>query len=138
MKKAVVVIIIMLGAFLLLDNMGFFVPFIRHIVISWQALLIGIGVVLLFGNKSNIKSTGIILTIIGVLFLLPKIFSVSVSGFVFPLILIIVAIIIYKGWGKDIIAKKKEKETIPNICPHCKNPNTKKLQECEWCGNRIY
>jgi len=24
------------------------------------------------------------------------------------------------------------------ICPHCKNPNTKKLRECEWCGNKIY
>jgi len=23
------------------------------------------------------------------------------------------------------------------ICPHCKNPNTKKLLECEWCGNKI-
>jgi uncharacterized membrane protein YhaH (DUF805 family) len=25
---------------------------------------------------------------------------------------------------------------IPNTCPHCKSPNTKKLRECEWCGNR--
>jgi len=27
---------------------------------------------------------------------------------------------------------------IPNTCPHCKNPNTKKLRVCEWCGNRTY
>jgi len=29
------------------------------------------------------------------------------------------------------------KSTIPTQCPHCKSPNPKKLQECEWCGNNI-
>ena len=28
-------------------------------------------------------------------------------------------------------------DKIPDICPLCKNPNTKKLLECEWCGNKI-
>jgi hypothetical protein len=23
------------------------------------------------------------------------------------------------------------------ICPQCKNPNTKLVRECEWCGNQI-
>lgn len=27
--------------------------------------------------------------------------------------------------------------TIPEMCPHCKNPNTKKIRLCEWCGNQI-
>ena len=26
---------------------------------------------------------------------------------------------------------------IPDTCPHCKNPNTKKISLCEWCGNQI-
>ncbi len=26
---------------------------------------------------------------------------------------------------------------IPETCPHCKNPNTKKMRECEWCGSQI-
>lgn len=26
---------------------------------------------------------------------------------------------------------------IPDSCPHCKNPNTKKIRLCEWCGNQI-
>ncbi len=26
---------------------------------------------------------------------------------------------------------------IPDICPHCKNPNTKLIRLCEWCGNQI-
>ena len=27
--------------------------------------------------------------------------------------------------------------TIPDICPHCKNPNGKKIRLCEWCGGQI-
>lgn len=27
---------------------------------------------------------------------------------------------------------------IPDICPHCKNPNTKRIRLCEWCGSQIY
>lgn len=26
---------------------------------------------------------------------------------------------------------------IPANCPHCKNPNTKLIPICEWCGNKI-
>jgi len=26
---------------------------------------------------------------------------------------------------------------IPNICPHCKNPNIKRQKECEWCDSQI-
>jgi hypothetical protein len=26
---------------------------------------------------------------------------------------------------------------IPDTCPHCKNPNIKKIRLCEWCGNQI-
>ncbi len=26
---------------------------------------------------------------------------------------------------------------IPESCPHCKSPNSKKIRICEWCGNQI-
>ncbi len=26
---------------------------------------------------------------------------------------------------------------MPDICPHCKNPNTRKTRLCEWCGSQI-
>jgi Ca2+/Na+ antiporter len=26
---------------------------------------------------------------------------------------------------------------MPDTCPHCKNPNSKKTRTCEWCGNQI-
>jgi len=41
------------------------------------------------------------------------------------------------------VAPKADKQNIPtntiqDTCPLCKNPNTKKLQVCEWCGGVIY
>lgn len=38
------------------------------------------------------------------------------------------------------IEKEKIEDVIinvPDVCPHCKNPNTKKIRLCEWCGNQI-
>lgn len=28
-------------------------------------------------------------------------------------------------------------ESIPETCPHCKNPNSKQIRICEWCGGQI-
>ena len=30
-----------------------------------------------------------------------------------------------------------ENISIPETCPHCKNPNTKRIRLCEWCGEQI-
>jgi len=30
-----------------------------------------------------------------------------------------------------------ELSKIPDTCPHCKNPNSKRIRSCEWCGNQI-
>jgi predicted membrane protein len=93
MKKVTLgIIILLVGVFLLFYNLGYFPPLIYRIVISWQALLIGIGAVLLFDEKSNNKSAGILLTAIGTLFLLPRIFDIDVSRFFFPLIIILTGI----------------------------------------------
>jgi len=35
------------------------------------------------------------------------------------------------------IINSKNSQSIPDICPHCKNPNTKRIRLCEWCGNQI-
>ena len=32
---------------------------------------------------------------------------------------------------------QSNKIQIPTVCPNCKNPNTKKIRLCEWCGNQI-
>jgi len=105
MKKIVIGFIIMLvGAFLLLNNMGLFAPEIYNLVISWQMLLIAIGIVILFDKSPNNQSAGITLIVVGALFLLPKIFSVSVSGIIIPLLIIAagIGLIIRAATGKKI------------------------------------
>ena len=37
----------------------------------------------------------------------------------------------------DTMATNNTQVIIPDICPHCKNPNTKRIRLCEWCGNQI-
>ena len=54
----------------------------------------------------------------------------------------------FKFKGKEAItvensAINKIQDTVvtslnmPDKCPHCKNPNPKKIRLCEWCGNQI-
>jgi len=94
MKKVVFGIIIMfVGVFMLFRNLDFIPWDVYHIVISWPALLIGIGVVLLFDEKPSNKSAGIVLASVGALFLLPRIFNLDVGGFFFPLIIIVIGIL---------------------------------------------
>ena len=114
MKKIVIgFIIMMVGAFLLVDNMGFFLPGVRHLVISWQALLIGIGIVLLVDRPADHKIAGSVLILVGTLFLLPKIFPVNVSGVIIPVAIIAV------GIGFIIKAATRKNE----------------IKDCEtWCG----
>jgi predicted membrane protein len=95
MKKVVIgIIIVMLGVFLLFNNLGFLPPFIYHLVISWQTLLIAIGAVLFFDRRVGHKheNAGIFLIFIGTIFLLPKIFDVNLSGILIPLLIIIAGI----------------------------------------------
>ena len=37
----------------------------------------------------------------------------------------------------DTMASNNSQAIIPDTCPHCKNPNTKRIRLCEWCGNQI-
>ena len=66
------------------------------------------------------------------------------------IVIVIIITILYfyiKGKNKsnnDNNLKEKNTPTvdsnkinIPDTCPHCKNPNTKKIRLCEWCGNKI-
>jgi hypothetical protein len=68
-------------------------------------------------------------------------------------VLIIIGICLYfiirankrKSKKNDVLLKNlkqinqiDEKINIPDTCPHCKSLNTKRLRECEWCGNEIY
>lgn len=66
-----------------------------------------------------------------------------------PLIVIALVIFFIRKVSKSIknnksdnrndtsIINNQNKIPILDTCPHCKNPNTKKIRLCEWCGSQI-
>jgi len=70
-------ILMLIGGFLFLNKLGFFIPQVYPIIISWQMLLIAIGVIFLFDKKQDQKTVGIILLTIGIIFLLPRIYPMN-------------------------------------------------------------
>lgn len=87
-------LVIAAGLILLLSNMHILSYEAKHIFFSWQMLLIGIGVISLFGNGN--KTPGYILIIIGGVFLIPKIFNLdfNIMSLFWPAILIAIGILI--------------------------------------------
>jgi len=59
------------------------------------------------------------------------IIGIVVYGFILFGIIRLIRIKIKQKKGQNAYKKG------PNVCPHCKNPITKNLPECEWCGNKI-
>ena len=63
------------------------------------------------------------------------------------ILLFILAVVIYvilkKILVKGVVTHKQSTKgqdnlnAIPDACPHCKNPNTKGIRLCEWCGGQI-
>ncbi len=76
LKKLILgVIVIVAGFLLLLSNTGFLPYDLKHVIFSWQMLLIGIGVVSLFSSES--RTPGTVLILIGGFFILPRLFNLS-------------------------------------------------------------
>jgi predicted membrane protein len=73
----------------------------RHVVFSWQVLLIVIGLISIFGNDSRLP--GMILIFIGGFFLIPEIFVMHISFFrlFWPFVLIGVGLLILSKRGMN-------------------------------------
>lgn len=90
------VFLILFGCLLVLKNMGVFSYYMKDIIFSWPALLVGLGALFFAGKKD--KTTGLILMGVGGVFLLPIIFDWGFDwrGVFWPAILIIVGIFIIR------------------------------------------
>lgn len=103
-KYTLGIIIVVAGILLLLVNTGLLPYEIQHVIISWQMLLIVIGIVSLFGSES--RTPGTILILIGSIFILPRIFDTSfnVMHLFWPVILIAIGVLLlvkrlpHHGW----------------------------------------
>ena len=88
------VILVIIGGLFLLDNLNLFTFSIPHIVFSFPAILLIIGILILVNSEN--KTMGIILVIIGAILLVPRIFTWIAfdSGVVISILIIALGIYI--------------------------------------------
>lgn len=112
-RVVLAVILIVIGSLWLLRKIGFYIEFphidfgqifypfrqvfrwIGHVVFSWPMILLIIGLILLAGKRSS----GIVLIVVGAIFLIPKIFYLPglTISFLLPVLLI--------GFGVALVAR---------------------------------
>jgi predicted membrane protein len=102
-KGAFGVIVILAGLLLLAFNFDILSGDFRHVIFSWQMLLITIGLVSLLTSES--RTPGLILVFIGGFFIIPEIFDFHISfvKLFWPLLLIGIGLLILfrKGFYHD-------------------------------------
>jgi len=98
------IFLVLIGAILLLDNLYIFPFYLPYYFFSWQSILIVIGLYLLLVKEKREK--GLIVIIIGIVFLLPEIFNISTRRMFefWPVILILagIGILLRKTGGRHI------------------------------------
>jgi len=87
------IFLIAIGAFWILERLGLIPDFLGDILISWQMLLIGIGVFSLIGGN---KTSGVVLIVIGSFFLIPEIAPIpyELRRIGWPLIIIAIGVVL--------------------------------------------
>ncbi len=107
------VFLISIGAFWVLDSLGLIPSFLGEILISWQMLLIGIGVFSLIGGN---KTSGVILIFIGSYFIIPEIVTIpdELRKIGWPLIIIGIGVVLL------ITHSRKKTQEPANVDPGSK------------------
>ena len=92
-RSFVGVIFIIVGAVLIASKMNLIPDNVRHIIISWPMLLIGIGGLNIFANKNY--SSGLILIAIGSFFMLPRIVNIpfEMKEMFWPAIFVVIGVL---------------------------------------------
>jgi len=104
-KRAILgVILVLIGAFLVIDNFNFFPYAIRNIFFSWEMILIVLGAILLASREN--KTTGVVLILIGGFFLIPDVLHIPYEfrRIFWPMIFIFIglAILFRRGGHRSV------------------------------------
>lgn len=93
------IFLIVLGGFWVLERLNLIPDMLTDILISWQMLLIGIGVFSIIGGN---KTTGTVLIVIGGFFLLPEIYTIphELRRVGWPVLIIAVGVILLVTHGR--------------------------------------
>jgi len=105
-RSLVGIIFIIVGAVLIAKKLNVIPASISHIIISWQMLLIVIGVINIY-TKQNFRS-GLILITIGTFFILPKMFDIpfEVKNMFWPAIFIAIGLVMITARNRHNFPKK--------------------------------
>ena len=109
------VILIALGVILILERLNLIPESVADMLISWQMLLVGIGVLSLIGGN---RTAGTILIVIGGTFMIPELITVphEIRRIYFPLILVAIGIVIlFRQRGPNKFQFSKENNPVNNI-----------------------
>lgn len=113
------VILIVLGVILILERLNLIPESVADMLISWQMLLVGIGVLSLIGGN---RTSGIILMVIGGTFMIPELITVphEIRRIYWPLILVVIGIAILlrqRDNQKQIQFSEPVNPNAPNDAP---------------------
>jgi len=109
--------VIFAGLLLLAFNLGYLPAEYKHIVFSWQMLLIALGFINLFGKQSHI--VGLILIAVGAFFIMPelRIFNFNFVQLFWPLLLILLGMLIIVSKVFKLTARKHKWEPVTQEIP---------------------
>jgi predicted membrane protein len=110
------IILIVLGVILILERLNLIPESLADLLISWQMLLVGIGVLSLIGGN---RTAGMILIIIGGTFMIPELINVphEIRQIYWPLILVAIGVaMLIRQRGHHILREGTDPVTtsIPN------------------------
>jgi len=93
-------LVIAAGVLLMAKNTGFLTPEVSHVIFSWEMLLVAIGVVNLFSNRSIIS--GLILILVGGFFLLVDFYHLPFTlwNVLWPVLIILVGLSMIFGMSR--------------------------------------
>lgn len=108
------IILVLFGLAMMARSFEIFTPEVEFIVFSWPMLLVVLGLIFLI--TANRNTTGFILLLLGLVFLLPRIFDIpySLHNVFWPVVFIVIGIlIVVKALGSN--RRKKEGPTMDEI-----------------------
>jgi len=112
------IILIVLGVILILERLNLIPESVANMLISWQMLLVGIGVLSLLGGN---RTAGTILIVIGGFFMVPELITVphEIRRIYWPLILVAI--------GIAVLLRQRDNHKLPqgnDPIPDIPNDNT--------------
>jgi Predicted membrane protein len=126
------VLLIAVGVILILERLNLIPETMADALISWQMLLVGIGILSLIGGN---RTAGIILMVIGGTFMIPEFITVphEIRRIYWPLILVLIGILIlmkqrdHRKWNNS--GNGKQFSSFGNNSPNEPDPTTNASNE---------